>query len=77
VVAPVAYEFGATPLDMGVAAMMGQALHFASPLVAFIYVLVDRTQITFAEYAKEFLKWAWPIFPLYVAAAAATGALPL
>ena len=77
VIAPIATEYGATALQMGVAAMLGQALHFASPLVAFIYILIDRCNISFGEYAKEFLKWAWPIYFIYLGMALATGAMPL
>jgi len=77
VIAPIAIQYGGTAMQMGVAAMLGQALHFASPLVAFIYILIDRCDISFGEYQKEFVKWAWPIFIIYVAMAAVTGAMPL
>jgi CitMHS family citrate-Mg2+:H+ or citrate-Ca2+:H+ symporter len=76
VISPIAYGFGATPVMMGTAAMLGQALHFASPLVPFIYILIDRCDISFGEYAKEFVKWAWPIFFIYLAMAMITGILP-
>ena len=77
VIAPIAIGYGATALQMGVAAMLGQALHFASPLVAFIYILIDRCEISFGEYAKEFLKWAWPIYFIYLGVAVVTGVMPL
>ncbi|MDR2870100.1 MAG: citrate:proton symporter [Deferribacteraceae bacterium] len=77
VISPIAYGFGATPIQMGAAAMIGQALHFASPLVAFIYILIDRCEISFGEYAKEFVKWAWPIFFIYLGMAVLTGLLPI
>jgi len=77
VITPIAMEYGSTAMQMGVAAMLGQALHFASPLVAFIYILIDRCDISFGEYQKEFVKWAWPIFVVYVAMAVVTGAMPL
>lgn len=57
VLAPIAYQYGATPTEIGVASMMGQAIRFASPLVAFLYVLVDRTEVSFGDYSKEYLKW--------------------
>ncbi|CAM4220913.1 citrate:proton symporter [Streptococcus penaeicida] len=77
VIAPIAYSYGATPVEIGVASLMGQAVRFASPLVAFLYVLVDRTEVSFVDYQKEYLKWGLISFVLQTAIAILTGAIPL
>lgn len=77
VLAPIAYQYGATPTEIGVASLMGQAIRFASPLVAFLYVLVDRTEVNFADYSKEYLKWGLPSFVIQTVIAILIGAIPL
>lgn len=77
VIAPIAYSFGATPVNIGVASLIGQAVRFASPLVAFLYVLVDRTEVNFADYQKEYLKWGIPSYFIQLIIAILTGAIPL
>lgn len=41
--AATAQAYGFTDLQIGFAALMGQAFHFLSPLVPFIYLLMDQT----------------------------------
>lgn len=77
VIAPIAYSFGASPVNIGVASLIGQAVRFASPLVAFLYVLVDRTEVNFADYQKEYLKWGIPSYFIQLIIAILTGAIPL
>ncbi|GGC79100.1 CitMHS family transporter [Enterococcus wangshanyuanii] len=77
VIAPIAYTFGATPVNIGVASLIGQAVRFASPLVAFLYVLVDRTEVSFGDYQKEYLKWGIPSYFIQLAIAILIGAIPL
>jgi CitMHS family citrate-Mg2+:H+ or citrate-Ca2+:H+ symporter len=77
VIAPIAYSFGATPVDIGVASLMGQAVRFASPLVAFLYVLVDRTEVSFVDYQKEYLKWGIPSFFIQLIIAILIGVIPV
>ncbi|MGT2949142.1 CitMHS family transporter [Streptococcus devriesei] len=77
VIAPIAYSYGATPVEVGVASLMGQAVRFASPLVAFLYVLVDRTEVSFIDYQKEYLKWGLLSFVLQTLTAVLTGAIPI
>lgn len=48
--AATAQAYGFTDLQIGFAALMGQAFHFLSPLVPFIYLLMDLTEISLAEY---------------------------
>jgi CitMHS family citrate-Mg2+:H+ or citrate-Ca2+:H+ symporter len=77
VIAPIAYSYGATPVEIGVASLIGQATRFCSPLVAFLYVLVERTEVNFGDYQKAFFKWALPIYFIQLIMAILTGAIPI
>ncbi|KFE54527.1 CitMHS family transporter [Pseudomonas syringae] len=77
VVAPIAYKFGITPTEIGVASFMGQALRYASPTVAWLFLLMSRTEMTFGEYQKEFFKWSIPMFFIFLITAIVTGELPV
>lgn len=77
VVAPIAYKYGVTPTQIGMSSFMGQALRYASPTVAWLFLLMDRTEMSFAEYSREFFKWATPMFFLFIITAVLTGALPV
>jgi CitMHS family citrate-Mg2+:H+ or citrate-Ca2+:H+ symporter len=77
VVAPIAYSFGITPTEIGVASFMGQALRYASPTVAWLFLLMNRTEMTFGEYQKEFFKWSLPMFAIFLVTAIVTGQLPI
>ncbi|MDT3722126.1 citrate:proton symporter [Pseudomonas oryzihabitans] len=77
VVAPIAYQFGITPTEIGVASFMGQALRYASPTVAWLFLLMNRTEMSFGEYQKEFFKWSLPMFGLFIVTAIVTGELPI
>lgn len=77
VVAPIAYKYGITPTEIGMSAFMGQALRYASPTVAWLFLLMDRTEMSFGEYTKEFFKWATPMFFLFIITAILTGVLPV
>jgi CitMHS family citrate-Mg2+:H+ or citrate-Ca2+:H+ symporter len=46
VVAPIAYQYGISPTEIGMAAFMGQAIRYASPTVAWLFLLMDRTEMT-------------------------------
>lgn len=77
VVAPIAYSFGITPTEIGVASFMGQALRYASPTVAWLFLLMNRTEMSFGEYQKEFFKWSLPMFGIFLVTAIVTGELPI
>lgn len=77
VVAPIAYSFGITPTEIGVASFMGQALRYASPTVAWLFLLMSRTEMSFGEYQKEFFKWSLPLFGIFLVTAIVTGELPI
>lgn len=75
--AATAQAYGFTDLNIGFAALMGQAFHFLSPLVPFIYLLMDKTEITLAQYQGYIFKWCIGIFVIFMAMGLATGYLPI
>lgn len=75
--AATAETYGFTALQVGFASLMGQAFHFLSPLVPFIYLLMDRTEITLAEYQAYIAKWCVGIFVIFMAVGLALGYLPI
>lgn len=77
VVTPIAGQFGISPLEICMSALMGQALRYGSPLVAFLYLLIDRTELSFGEYQKNFFKYATPMFGVFILTALAFGMFPL
>ncbi len=77
VVAPIAYSFGITPTEIGVASFMGQALRYASPTVPWLFLLMSRTEMSFGDYQKSFFKWSIPMFFIFIGMALVTGQLPL
>jgi CitMHS family citrate-Mg2+:H+ or citrate-Ca2+:H+ symporter len=77
VLAKVAAGFGVPAIAMGVGAMIPLATYYATPLIAWIYILVDRTEVEFADYQKAILIVGLPAFVLYVITFILTGAIPL
>lgn len=75
--AATAQAYGFTDLQIGFAALMGQAFHFLSPLVPFIYLLMDQTEITLAEYQGYIFRWCIGIFGIFMAVGLALGYLPV
>lgn len=77
VLADAGMSYGFTALELGVASLLGQAFHLLSPLVAFIYLLLNLTGLDMGEWQKESAKWALGIFIIFVAVAAIFGIVPL
>ena len=71
------YFAGFTSLQIGFAALMGQAFHFLSPLVPFIYLLMDQTEITLAQYQGYIFRWCVGIFVIFMVMGLALGYLPV
>lgn len=69
-------SYGWTQMELGVASLLGQAFHLLSPLVAFIYLLLQMTGLDMGEWQKESAKWACGIFIIFVVTAGLTGAVP-
>ena len=63
--------------QIGFAALMGQAFHFLSPLVPFIYLLMDQTEITLAQYQGYIFRWCVGIFVIFMVMGLALGYLPV
>ncbi|MHC1787362.1 MAG: CitMHS family transporter [Christensenellales bacterium] len=70
-------QYGYTALELGVASLLGQAFHLLSPLVAFIYLLLEMTEQDLGEWQRAAAKWALGIFIIFIALAAITGSVPL
>lgn len=77
VFAEAGYSYGFTALEIGTASLLGQAFHLLSPLVAFIYLLLNLTGLDMGEWQRESAKWAVGIFVIFIAMAAITGSVPL
>lgn len=77
VLAETGAQYGFTALELGTASLLGQAFHLLSPLVAFIYLLLNLTGLEMGEWQKESGKWAIGIFVIFIVMAAVTNAVPL
>lgn len=77
VFAEAGYTYGFTALELGTASLLGQAYHLLSPLVAFIYLLLNLTELDMGEWQRESAKWASGIFVIFILMAAITGSVPL
>ena len=77
VFAEAGYSYGFTALEIGTASLLGQAFHLLSPLVAFIYLLLNLTGLDMGEWQRESAKWAVGIFVIFILTAAVTGVVPL
>jgi CitMHS family citrate-Mg2+:H+ or citrate-Ca2+:H+ symporter len=77
VLAETGAAYGFTPLQIGIASTMGQAFHLLSPLVAFIYLLLQITEVDMGEWQKHAAKFSIGTFIIFVLAAAITGVMPL
>ena len=75
--AATAEAYGFPSLQIGFAALMGQAFHFLSPLVPFIYLLMDQTEITLAQYQGYIFRWCVGIFVIFMVMGLALGYLPV
>lgn len=77
VLAGLASNYGIAASTMGVAAMIPLATYYATPLIAWIFILVDRCEVPFPEHQKNILKWGIPAFAIYCIVFVITGAMPL
>lgn len=77
VLAGLASDYGISMTAMGVGAMIPLATYYATPLIAWIFLLCDRCEVEFGDYQRSILKWGLPAFVIYVIVFSLTGALPL
>ena len=75
--AATAQAYGFTDLQIGFASLMGQALHFLSPLVPFIYLLMDKCDMTLAEFQGKLVGWCTGIFVIFMITGFVFGYLPV
>jgi len=66
-------QFNVSGMEITIAAMMGQAVRYGSPTVAWLFLLTDRTEMNFGDYLKTFLKYAIPMFLLFIITSLALG----
>jgi CitMHS family citrate-Mg2+:H+ or citrate-Ca2+:H+ symporter len=77
ILAEAGLKYGFTAQELGIASLLGQAFHLLSPLVAFIYLLLNLTGLDMGEWQKESGKWAVGVFIIFILLAGITGAVPL
>jgi len=67
---------GFAPIDMAVASTVGQAFHLLSPLVGFIYLLLNLTGVDMGQWQRTSAKWACGTFVLFLLAIFTFGGVP-
>ncbi|WP_293400310.1 citrate:proton symporter [Phenylobacterium sp.] len=77
VIAATAANFGIPPEEIARASLIGQPVHALSPLLAPIYLACGLLGVDVADAQRFALKWAVLICLVVLAAAMATGAVPL
>ena len=77
VIANAAASFGIAPEAIARASLIGQPVHALSPLLAPIYLACGLLGVDVADAQRFALKWAVLICLIVLAAALATGAIPL
>ncbi len=77
VLAETGAAYGFTSMQIGLASLMGQAFHLLSPLVAFIYLLLQLTGLDMGEWQRYVAKWAIGIFVIFIGVTALFGYMPL
>lgn len=77
VIVPLAAEFGISGMQITMASFMGQAIRYGSPTVAWLFLLIDRTEMNFGDYLKTFMKYSLPMFALFIITALVLGLFPL
>ena len=73
VIVPIAAQFGIGAMEITMASMMGQAIRYGSPTVAWLFLLIDRTEMNFGDYLKTFMKYAIPMYVVFIVTALALG----
>ena len=77
VIAPVGLSLGFTATEIAMSSVMGQATGYASPVNPWLYLLLDRTDVSLGTYQKEFFKYSIPMFFVFVLTALLFGLFPL
>ncbi|MDV3426031.1 MAG: citrate transporter, partial [Bacillota bacterium] len=69
--------YGFSTLQIGIAALTGQAVHLLSPLVASIYLLLNLTDQDLGEWQRFCFPFMMVVFVIYMVTLLITGALVL
>ena len=70
-------EHGFEPMHMAIASTTGQAFHLLSPLVGFIYLLINLTGVDMGEWQRTAAKWSIVSFIAFCIGAFTLGGVPL
>jgi citrate-Mg2+:H+ or citrate-Ca2+:H+ symporter, CitMHS family len=77
IVAETASGFGISPVEIARASLIGQPVHFLSPLVPSTYLLVGLAGVEFGDHQRFTLKWAVLVCLLMLAASLLCAVFPL
>ena len=69
--------FGISPVEIARASLIGQPVHFLSPLVPSTYLLVGLAGVEFGDHQRFTLKWAVLVCLLMLVASLACAVFPL
>lgn len=72
----VGIQYGFTSMDIAIASTAGQAFHLLSPLVGFIYLLLQITGVDMGKWQIESAKWGIGIFVLFLVGMFTMGGVP-
>lgn len=72
----VGLKYGFSSMDIAVASTAGQAFHLLSPLVGFIYLLLQITGVEMGKWQIQSAKWAVGIFVLFLLGMFTVGGVP-
>lgn len=72
----VGMKYGFSSMDIAVASTAGQAFHLLSPLVGFIYLLLQITGVDMGKWQVQSAKWAIGTFILFLLAMFTVGGVP-
>lgn len=75
--ASLAANYGISTETMGVAGMIPLVTFYATPLIAWLYLLCDRCDVGFGDYQKMYLKATIPAFGIFLAVSILIGAMPI
>jgi citrate-Mg2+:H+ or citrate-Ca2+:H+ symporter, CitMHS family len=77
IVAETASGFGISPVEIARASLIGQPVHFLSPLVPSTYLLVGLAGVEFGDHQRYTLKWAILVCLLMLVASLLCAVFPL
>ncbi len=77
ILAQAGYQNGWTAPQIGISSLMGQAFNQISPLVAFIYLLLNKTKLDMGEWQRKSAKILVGIWIIYVIVTAILGIVPI